>query len=166
MGVSNKTGGSVMKKVIATILLVLMFVMVMVLDRGINGLVSFWNAPSLIFLLVVDGAVLVLSDCVADFMRGLKIAAGNTEFTMKEMKSSYIAYKLLVKVTFISSIVGSLVSFVNMTPFIHLESNDNVNYFFAALGIAIITIVYGLIINILVLSVEAKINKEIIYREN
>lgn len=154
-----------MKKIFAIGLLLITFLMAIAIDAGFNGMITFWNAPSLLFVVLIDIAVLILSDNVSDFLRGISVARGNTEFTLKEMKSSYVAYSLLIKVTFISSILGTMVGLTNMAPFINFTNEDDISYFFVATGVAILTIIYGLIINMFLLALRARINKEMIYRE-
>lgn len=157
------------KKTIAVMILILILVMSVVIGGGLRGILAFWDAPSLLFLLIPLISVLVLSDNLSDFIRGFRIVNGNTEFTIKEFKASKNAYDMTIKVVFILSVLGTMIGLINMGAYNGLEYSGKelelYIHLYAGASIAVLTILYGSILNIFFYAIRSRIAKEIIYRE-
>ena len=162
------------KKTIAVLIALFILAMAVILDKGVSGLAAFWNAPSFLFILIPLISILVLSDNLSELTRGFWIVNGHTEFTMKEFKSTRNAFDMTIKVVTSLSVLGFLIGFINMNGMLSVEDNqellrsaqyiDLYSRYYAGFSIALLTIVYGIVLNIFLFAIRSRVNKEIIYR--
>ena len=96
-----------------------------------------------------------------DYLRAYKIAFGNTKYTLKENQSSSLAIGLMIKIVYLSGIIGSLVGAVQVLRFL-----DDPTNFGVAISVAGLTLFYALFINIIQHAIKARVDKEVIYKEN
>ncbi|WP_432661964.1 hypothetical protein R9X47_15465 [Wukongibacter baidiensis] len=121
---------------------------------------TFVDAPSLVLIILLTCPILILADSFGDFIRGYKIAAGNLEYTLKELKASKNAVDLCIKLVYISSVIGVITGFISILQYL-----DDPSSIGPSIAVCILTIFYAFVINLVQHGVSAKIAKEIIYRE-
>ena len=160
-----------LKRLLAVVVMVVTLMLTVIIDKGVAGLLGFWNAPSLVLPLVVVICFLIAADSFGDFVRGFKIANGLGECTMKELKSSKNAYDLAVRLVALCSVLMFFIGGINVlgNPGYALYNNGSAEaweIYSVVLAILSLTLLYGLIGLMVIYSVRAKIIKEIIYRES
>lgn len=148
-----------MKRIFGIILLAVILILMILLDQGINGLFTFWNAPSLIIVLVITLSMLMLSDNLSDFTRGFNIVMSSKEYTTKELNSSYNAIDTSIKLIYLSGFIGIMIGCIGI-----LSQIDDPSAYGPALAVALLTVFYSALINIFLYATRAKIKKELIYR--
>ncbi len=155
------------KKAIAVIIALLILALGVVIDKGFGGLATYWNAPSLLFIMIPLISILVLSDNLNELVIGIGVINGKKEYTMKELHSSKNAYNMIIKVVLSLSILGTLIGIINMSGYGQADWSglELLHLYHAGLSVALLTIVYGIILNIFFYAIKSRINKEIIYRE-
>lgn len=146
-----------MKRILTLVVMVIAMQLAIVIDKGVAGLVAFWNAPSLVIVLVIPISMLILSGTLQDFLVGLKFAVINNSISVKQLKASRNAYDLGIKLVMLSAVFGSMTGFVNL-----LSSLDDPSAIGPALAIALLTIYYAVIINMFLYGIRSKIKRELI----
>lgn len=130
-----------------------------VVDSGGDAITVFWNGPSVVLILVIWIPMMVLSDLLGDYCNAYRIAAGNTEFSKKEMKAACTALKSSVRFVYIAGILGTFIGIVNIMTKLTMP-----NIVGPSMVVAVLTILYSLVINIIHYAIMGKVQKEIDYR--
>ena len=149
-----------MKRIISIIFMLLCMLLVIILDSGFQGITTFWNAPSLIIILVITIPMLIFSDNFSDVFRGFQIAMTNREYTSKELECSHYAIGLTIRLIFLSAFFGFLVGGIGILGNISDPSRIG-----PSMAVCFLTIYYAAIINIFLYGIQAKVRKELIYRK-
>lgn len=152
--------GFTMKRIIAICLLVFILMLGVSLDTGISGLIAYWNIPSLLVVGIIVISMLMLSDNISDFFRGFNIVMTDKAYTTKELKASHNAIDTGIKLTYLSGIVGLIIGMIGL-----LSRLDDPSAIGPALAVAMLTVLYAALINIILYASRAKIKKELIYRK-
>lgn len=123
---------------------------------------SYIDAPSLFYIVIVVIPMLVISEHGGDVLRGFKLILGPKQFelTTKELISCRNGFDLAIKGVYLASVISVMLYLPNV--FVDIEID---NLLSAKLSIMILTPLYGFFINTLLYSVRGKITKEIVYRE-
>lgn len=155
-----------MKKMLLIIFLIITIVGIMYIsvNRGIIGMYVYVDIPSLIIIIIPTIVMLIFADLMGDYVRAYKIAWGDVQYTTKELKASKEAMNLSIKLVMIMGIVGIIIGAVS--SLIQIREVNEIHFYFAVVCVVLLTGLYAGLINLVQYSVLAKINKEIIYREN
>lgn len=121
----------------------------------------FMDTASMVIVLFITYAMLMFSGTFTDYIRGIAIAMGKTEYILKEYRASSLAMALSIKLCFMSGFIGSIIGVVQM-----LRTLDDISYIGPFFAVAVLTVFYALCINLIQYAIKARIDKEIIYREN
>lgn len=148
-----------MKRILSIIILFAILLGMILIDSGTNGLVTFINMPSLIIIVVPVFAMLVLSDNLSDFFRGFNIVMTDNSYTTKELNASLNAIETTIKLVSITAVIGFFIGFTQILAYYYESS-----LFGPSMGVAVLTILYALIINLFLYGTKAKIKKALIYR--
>lgn len=155
-----------MKKTLLIIFLIITIVgtMYISLVGDASSMIVYFDMASLLLIVVPTLVMLIFADLMGDYVRAYKIAWGNVEYTTKELKASKEAMNLSIKLVVIMGIVGIIIGTVS--SLIQINEVHEIYFYFAVLSVVLLTGLYAGLINLVQYSVLAKINKEIIYREN
>ncbi len=142
--------------------LIAIFIVVMSYVNGFNNVVSYINAPSLVYILIMVIPMLLITDTFGDVVRGTKfVIKRKCELTTKELRAAKVGLKLVVW----GVVIGCLLSVINMLPSV-IRYSDSIELQVAYTRIIMITPLYGVIISGCVAMVSTIIEKEIVYRES
>jgi len=148
------------KRIIGIILLFLIWIGAIFISGGPSGIRAFIDFPSLLIVVIIILSMLMFAGQLSDYSRAIRIGMGETEYTMKELKSSSIAINLAIKICYLSGITGTIIGIMQILIYIHDPAN-----FGPVVSVSLITLFYALFINIIQYAIKAKIDKEIVYRE-
>jgi len=126
-----------------------------------TGLMGFIDPASMLIIAVMSISMIVFSNHWSDYVRAMRIAIGNFECTTKELKASKNAMDLSIKAVFLSGIIGTVVGIISYLMILE----DPTSFLGAAAAVALLTLLYACVINIVQYAIKAMIEKEIIYRD-
>lgn len=150
-----------MKRIISIFVFLFIVIATMVSYSGPMSIAYFIDLPTLVIILVLSISMLFFSDQWQDFMRGLKISFLREEATTKELKSSLSAICSFRSYAIYAGLITILTGITIMLRY--LEDSASIG---PALSVAILPLFYVAIGNIVLTAIGARIEKEIIYREN
>jgi len=118
-----------------------------------GNILWFYDLPSLILIVFMTWILLFMSGLTKDFFRGLKFFFGKK----KEMDSEILcrtkaAFKLVLIALPVEGMVMSLIAVVAV-----IGALDNVEYLGPNLAVAILTLLYSLVLEVLLLPVAGKL---------
>lgn len=157
----NKTKKTIL---ILCFLITIIGTMFITLAGDATRMLVYVDWPSLLFIILPTVVMLLFSDLMGDYIRGYKIAWGNVEFTNKELKASAEALSLSIKLVLLTGIGGIIIGVIS--SLVQIRAVNEIYLYFAMIAVILLTGLYAVLINLIQYSVLAKINKEIIYREN
>lgn len=146
-------------KIISLGILIAGLLGVMALSGGDTKFAAYLDQPSLYVILVFTISMLIFSNTFGDYIMAIKIAAGNPECTTNEMKAALNAMDLSIVLVFLSGIIGGFIGAIVILASVN-EAADIRHSF----SVDFIVILYSLIINLIQVSIRAKVKKELIYR--
>lgn len=148
-----------MKRILSIAFMLLFMALTIIIGGGIAGLASFWDAPSMLVVVAIAVPMLIFSDNFPDFIRAFDIAITKHDYTTKEIECSEQAMGLAIRLIFLTGIFGFFTGFINMLG--HISEPSMIG---PSAAIALLTVYYSIIINIFFYAVQAKVKKELIYR--
>ncbi len=118
-----------------------------------GNILWFYDLPSLLLIVFMTWILLFMSGLTKDFFRGLKFFFGKK----KEMDSEMLcctkaAFKLVLIALPVEGMVMSLIAIVAVIGLL-----DNVEYLGPNLAVAILTLLYSLVLEVLILPVAGKL---------
>jgi type III secretory pathway component EscS len=146
-------------RIIALLLMCFTLLGAMLLSGGGSGFLSFIDQPSLLLIVIFMCSMLLFSNTFGDYLRGIKIAGGNPEYTTNELKASINALDLSIALVYIAAVIGVLVGTISI-----LNHVEELKEFRLAYSINLLVVFYAFIINLIHYSIRARLRKELIYR--
>lgn len=146
-------------RILSLVVLVLSLVGVMLLSGGSEGILYYIDQPSLLVILIFTISMQLFSNTFVDYILGIRIAAGNPEYTTNELKASINAFDLAIALVFISCVIGFFIGTI-----IILATVDELKNIKVAYAVNLLVVFYAFIINLVQYSIRARLRKELIYR--
>jgi len=147
-------------KIIGIVLLILI-VVATTFSGGPHAITAFLDPASLLFIIVIMFSMLMVAGQLSDYFRAYSIIMGNTNYTLKELKSSIIAINLAIRSCYLSGILGSITGGIMVMMFLSTPMRIG-----PMAAVAVLTLFYSLFMNLLHYAIKASLDKEVIYREN
>lgn len=144
-------------KFIIKLILITLLIFITIISGG--NFSNFIDPFSILFILILSTLILSLSKQSNDYIRAIKIATGNTDFTKKEYMASENAINLSIKSIYMSGILGSLIGFIQIATF-----SSSLEMTIASSRVAILTFFYAIVINIIQYAIKSSISNQLIYR--
>lgn len=148
-------------RIAGIILLFMVLIFAIYIGGGDQGIGAFIDVPSLLFVTLIPFGMLLLAGLIPDYFRGIGIGAGKSEYTLKEYKSSAIALGLAIKMFYLSGVIGTVVGVMQILRYL-----DDISNLGPAASVCLITVFYAMILNAIHYAVKARIDQEIVYRDN
>lgn len=148
-----------MKKYRYVIIVLLLFIISMTILAA-GGRVSNYIDPfSIVFVTAITVSLLLFAGGWSDYLRAYKIATGKLDYTTKELKARKIMVDFAIKIIFIAGIVGTIIGSIQIAIRV-----DSISVAKLQFTVAILTLLYAVIINMIHYALSSLIEKEIVYR--
>ena len=118
-----------------------------------GNIIWYLDSPSLVLITVLMLILLFMSGLTKDFFKGITFFFGkNKEISLEELRRTLAAFKLVLIGLPIGGVVASLIAFVAILGKINDISTLGPN-----MAVAVLTLLYSLVIELLLLPVAAKL---------
>lgn len=141
---------------LSVLAIVVCFVLFQVLNR--SAYIEYFDAMSILVLVVLIIPIMISSGLLKDLNRALRLTMGkNKEASMLEMKRAKLAVDTMIKVSIGS---GVFVAVMQIHALLHYMSDPA--SIGPAISLALLTVLYAVVINLLLLPIRAKLEKRIL----
>ncbi|MCI9079535.1 MAG: hypothetical protein HFH68_11550 [Lachnospiraceae bacterium] len=130
-----------------------------VTEEGFAGMMIYYDVISMLQLVVLIVPILAAAGLVKDFNVALKLALGKKKAeSMLQLKKAKEAVKLTGKICIASGIMGTCCGIIRV---FYSYKNESMGSLLSGSGVAMLTLFYALIIYLLLLPIESKIEIKI-----
>lgn len=127
----------------------------LVSKNGLGSMLVYYDVVSMLQLIVLIVPILASAGLIKDFNNALKMALGKKKaVSMLQLKKAKEAVKLTEKICLASGVLGTCCGIIRV--FYDYKYEDMASII-AGLGVAMITLFYAIIIYLLLLPIESKI---------